>query len=62
MVESENRQADADYRGVVLPAGMSRACLDNLARIINRHQLESCEETDAECAVRVFEAVQRHSR
>jgi hypothetical protein len=37
---------------------MSSACLDAVARIINLHQREDCDDLDAECAVKVFEAVQ----
>jgi hypothetical protein len=48
------------YRGVSLPVGMTPACLDAVARIINQHQQEDCDDLDPECAVKVFEAVQSH--
>jgi hypothetical protein len=50
----------SEYRGVVLPEGMTRACLDSVARIINRHQLDDNDDLDSECAVKVFLAVQEH--
>ena len=56
----EAGQAGVDYRCVMLPASMTRACLEELARLINEHQLEDCNDTDAECAVRAFLIVQRH--
>jgi hypothetical protein len=49
-------------RGVALPPGMTRACLDEIARLLNRHQADRCEDTDDEGAVKVFEVVQRHLR
>lgn len=51
---------DVSYRGVVLPAGMTPACLDEVSRIINAHQHEDCDDLDADCAVKVFEAVRAH--
>jgi hypothetical protein len=56
------KQTDVEYRGVVLPHGMTRACLDEVACLLNLHQLESCEDSDAEGAIRIFEAVRRHLR
>ena len=50
------------YRGVVLPAGMTPACLDAVSKIINRHQRDECVDLDSECAVKVFEAVYAHRR
>jgi len=56
------RQASAEYRGVVLPVGMTPACLDEIAGLLNRHQLADSEDTDAEGAVRIFEAVRARLR
>jgi hypothetical protein len=56
----EKGQAGAsvnEYRGIALPAGMTPACLDAVARIINLHQREECDDLDVECAVKVFKAV-----
>jgi len=46
----------------VLPRGMTPACLDEIAGLLNEHQLESCEDSDAEGAVKIFEAVRGHLR
>jgi hypothetical protein len=54
------KQEKIEYRGVVLPYGMTPACLDVVARIINLHQREECDDLDAECAVKVFEAIRLH--
>jgi hypothetical protein len=54
------KQEKIEYRGVILPDGMMPACLDALARIINLHQQEDCDDLDAECAVKVYEAVRSH--
>jgi hypothetical protein len=59
---SGHRQASAKHRGVVLPEDMTPACLDDIARLLNGHQLETCEDSDAEGAVKIFEAVRRHLR
>ncbi len=53
-------QEKITYRGIVLPDGMTPACLDAVARIINLHQREECDDLDAECAVKVYEAVRLH--
>ena len=52
--------AGSEYRGVVLPKGMPREFLDAGAKIIGRHQFFDCEDSDDECAVKVFLAVQEH--
>lgn len=52
----------AKYRGVVLLKGMTPACLDAIAGLLNRHQLADCEDTDAEGAIKIFEAVRAHLR
>jgi hypothetical protein len=57
---SAKQPIDAAYRGVTLPIGMTPACLDEIAELLNCHQLETCEDTDAEGAVKIFQAVQRH--
>lgn len=48
------------YRGVVLPSNMTPACLDDVSRIINLFTLPDNDELEAECAVRIFEAVRAH--
>jgi hypothetical protein len=53
---------DGPYRGVALPGGMSRECLDAVTRIINKHQREDCDDLDSDCAVKVLEAVHAHWR
>jgi hypothetical protein len=60
MAGSTGQAGTSEHRGVVLPEGMTPACLDDLAAIINRHQREDSDELDAECAVKVFEVVLRH--
>ena len=45
-------------RGVVLPEGMTRELLDELAQAVNG--LEHEDETPAETAVRVYRIVARH--
>lgn len=57
-----DRPAPEKYRGVELPEGMARGCLDEVARLINRHQWEDNEDSDAECAVKVFAVVRAHLR
>ena len=49
-----------EYRGVPLPEGMSPACLDELAAVINGHCHEDCEESADEAAIRAFAIVLRH--
>ena len=39
---------------------MPREFLDAGAKIIGRHQFFDCEDSDDECAVKVFLAVQEH--
>lgn len=58
--DAGKRQASAEYRGVVLPDGMTPACLDEIAGLLNRHQLETCEDSDDEGVIKLFEAVRRH--
>lgn len=53
-------QSGTEYRGVVLPEGMTPACLDEVARLINRHQMDDNDDLDAECAVKVFAVVRAH--
>jgi hypothetical protein len=55
-------QEKIEYRGVILPEGMTPACLDAVARIINLHQQEDCDDLDAECAVKIYKAVRAHQR
>jgi hypothetical protein len=64
MMDTSQAQSGASdsYRGVKLPRGMTPACLDEVARLINLHQLDSCEDSDDEGAIKVFEAVRRHLR
>jgi predicted ATPase len=42
------------YRGLALPKGMTPACLDEMARLINRHGHDLDEWSDAELAVRLY--------
>lgn len=51
-----------EHRGVVLPEGLTPACLDELASLLNMHSHEDNEETNAEAAVRAFRVVERHLR
>jgi hypothetical protein len=39
---------------------MTPACLDALARLLNEHCHEDNDDTNAEGAVKIFRAVQRH--
>ena len=48
------------YRLYELPLGMSAECFVDLVKLINGHQLEESEQTDQECAIRIFQVVQSH--
>ena len=55
-----------DYRGVVLPPGMTPACVDDLARVFSDFEWERLERADgelahtADAAVVAFGIVRRH--
>jgi hypothetical protein len=55
-----SRQAGVEYRGVSMPEGMTRECMDALATLFNMHCHEDNEQTNEEAAVSAFEAVQQH--
>jgi hypothetical protein len=57
-----DRQAGAEHRGVVLPKGMTPACLDELASLLNMHCHEDNEENNEDAAVRAFGVVLKHLR
>lgn len=59
-MSTDSRQAGAEYRGLKLPEGMTPACLDALAKLINRHQWDDNDDLDAECAVKAFAIVREH--
>jgi len=42
------------------PIGHDARVFDAVAKIINSHQHENCDDLDADCAVKVFEAVLAH--
>ena len=54
----ESRDRPVLYRGYELPAGMTPACFDEIANLLNRHQMDDCEESDAEGAIKIFRAIQ----
>jgi hypothetical protein len=62
MSQDMEGQAGEKYRCVMLPSGMTRACLDELASLINEHQFDECDDLDVECAVKAFLIVQSHLR
>lgn len=47
-------------RGVRLPAGMSRACCNDLADLFSRRSYPSGDATNDELAAEAFEVVRRH--
>jgi hypothetical protein len=53
-------QVDARHRGVKLPPGMTPACLDDLAALLNRHCRGDTDDLDSEAAAKVFKCVMRH--
>lgn len=61
----EKRLAGIEYRGVILPEGMSRECLDEISNLLAEHERKNhYDEDDApmpeETAVKVFAVVQAH--
>lgn len=56
----------AEYRGVVLPLGMTPVCVDDLARVFSDFEWDRLERADGElantahAAVVAFEIVRRH--
>ena len=59
-VVPERDRPDRVYRGYGLPAQMTPECLDEVADLLNRHQRDDCEESDAEGAIKIFQAVLSH--
>ncbi len=49
-----------EYRDVKLPPGMTRVCLDDLARLFNDRCAFDCEQTNQELAVRAYQVVLGH--
>ena len=60
----ETRQGGPEYRGVILPDGMTPRCLDDLASLINDYgdgllKIGGKEADHRDAAVMVFEVVRR---
>jgi hypothetical protein len=59
-IDTDKADMPAHHRGYILPEGMTPACLDELAKLINRHQWDDCDDLDAECAIKAFAIVRAH--
>jgi hypothetical protein len=59
---AEQIEAVLMVRDVMLPSGMTRECLDELAGLFNWRCAEECDCSNDEFAIRAFEVLRRHLR